>query len=299
VNEWIELNRVNWDERAEPHAASLDYAVDRFLADPEFLSDVVRFDLPRLPRLPELRGRRGVHLQCHIGTDTLSLARLGASMTGLDFWGEALAQARLLAERAGADIAYVQATVDDAVAVLEPGAFDFVFTGVGALCWLPDIAAWARTVATLLRAGGELFVREGHPMLWAIDDARMDALVVGYPYFETVEPVVFDDPGTYVETEHEFAHTRSASWNHGLGEIVSALLGVGLRVTLLEEHRSVAWEALPAAWCATRRTSGAWGTPRTSCRSATRCAPSRRADVARLRSPLRAVSLSRRRRVRF
>jgi SAM-dependent methyltransferase len=241
MDEWTLLNRENWDERAAPHAASPDYAVDRFLEDPAFLSDVVRFDLPRLPHV---RGRRGLHLQCHIGTDTLSLARLGATMTGLDFSGEALAQARLLAERTGTDIRYVEATVDDATTVLEAGSFDFVFTGIGALCWLPDITTWARTVAALLAPGGELFLREGHPMLWAVDETQGDALVVHYPYFETAEPVVFDEPGTYVQSEHEFVHTRSASWNHGLGEIVTALLGAGMRLTMLEEHRSVPWEAL-------------------------------------------------------
>jgi SAM-dependent methyltransferase len=242
MEDWVELNRTNWDERAAPHAASPDYAVQRFVDDPAFLSDVVRFDLPRLP---DVRGRRGVHLQCHIGTDTLSLARLGATMSGLDFSGEAIAQARALAERTGTPIEYVQATVDDATTVLEPGAFDFVFTGIGALCWLPDVAAWARTVAALLRPGGELFIREGHPMLWTLDENRMDALAVRYPYFETPEPIVFDEPGTYVESEHVFVHTRSASWAHGLGETVTALLAAGLRLTLLEEHRTVPWEALP------------------------------------------------------
>lgn len=253
MDDWIELNRASWDERAEPHAASADYAIDRFLADPGFLSHVVRFDLPRLP---DLRGRRALHLQCHIGTDTLSLARLGATVTGLDFSGEAIAQARSLAERAGTPIDYVQATVDDAVAVLGTGAFDVVFTGIGALCWLPDVAAWARTVSALLTPGGELFLREGHPMLWSIDETQGDSLVVAYPYFETAEPTVFDEPGTYVETEHEFAHTRSASWNHGLGEIVSALLSAGLRLTMLEEHRSVPWEALWGRM--TRGDDGEW-----------------------------------------
>lgn len=242
MSDWIELNRANWDERAAPHAASPDYAVERFMSDPAFLSAVVRFDLPRLP---ELQGRRGIHLQCHIGTDTLSLARLGATMTGLDFSAAAIAQAEALAARTGTDITYVRSTVEDALAVLPPGSFDVVYTGIGAICWLPDIAAWARTVAALLEPGGELFIREGHPVLWTLDETRMDALTVRYPYFETVEPVVFDEPGTYVASEHEFVHTRSASWNHGLGEIVTAVLAAGMRVMALEEHRSVPWEALP------------------------------------------------------
>lgn len=242
IEDWVELNRAMWDERALPHAASPDYAVQRFVDEPDFLSDVVRFDLPRLP---DLRGRRGVHLQCHIGTDTLSLARLGARMSGLDFSGESITQARQLAERTGTDIPYVQATVDRATELLGEGSFDFVFTGIGALCWLPDVAAWARTVAALLQPGGELFLRDGHPMLWAIDETRADALTVRYPYFETADPTVFDEPGTYVESDHEFVHTRSAGWNHGLGETVAAVLAAGMRLTLLEEHRSVPWMALP------------------------------------------------------
>ncbi len=230
VDDWVELNRASWDERAVPHAASADYAVQRFLDEPDFLSDVVRFDLPRLP---DVRGRRGVHLQCHIGTDTLSLARLGATMTGLDFSGAAIAQARRLAERTRTDIEYVQATVDRATEVLPVGAFDFVFTGIGALCWLSDVADWARTVAALLRPGGEIFIREGHPMLWAIDETRADALTVGYPYFETADPVVFDEPGTYVVSDHEFVHTSSAGLNHGLGETVAARIGKEIRPSSL------------------------------------------------------------------
>src|SRR5687768_10799503 len=134
------VNRANWDERAAAHAASPDYAVDRFAADPDFLSDVVRFDLPRLG---DVTGLRGVHLQCHIGTDTLSLHRLGARMTGLDFSGAALLQARGLAERTGAAVDFVEADLYAAPDVLERGAFDLVYTGIGALCWLPDIRRWA------------------------------------------------------------------------------------------------------------------------------------------------------------
>ena len=239
---WYALNLENWNERAAPHAASGDYGVERFVADPSFLSDVVRFDLPRLPPLD---GLDGLHLQCHIGTDTLSLARLGARMSGLDFSPAAIEQAGLLAERTATDIRYVQARVDQALDVLPAGAFDFVFTGVGAICWLPSIADWAATVAQLLKPGGRLFLREGHPMLLAIDEQITDRLAVRYPYFETVEPEVFDEPGTYVTTDHVFQSTRSASWNHGLGELITALHTAGMRIELFEEHRSVPWQALP------------------------------------------------------
>jgi len=243
VEDYAEINRANWDERAPAHAASPDYAADRFASDPAHLSEVVRFDLPLLG---DVGGLRGVHLQCHIGTDTISLARLGASMTGLDFSNASLTQARRIAGLAGADVRFVQAEVYDALTVLEPASFDLVYTGIGALGWLPDIARWAAVVAGLLRPGGRLFIREGHPMLWALEDSRPDGLlVVEYPYFEREEPMVFDEGGTYVETDAVFTHNRTHEWNHGLGEIMTALMTAGMDVTGFAEHDSVPWEALP------------------------------------------------------
>ncbi len=237
------LNLANWDERAPAHAASPGYALQRFRDEPDFLSKVVRFDRPLLG---DITGLRGLHLQCHIGTDTLSLHRLGARMSGLDFSGAALAEARSLAESVGADIDYVQADAYAAVEQFGTERFDLLYTGVGALCWLPDVARWARLVADLLVPGGRLFIREGHPMLWSIEDPRPDhLLVVDYAYFETEQPVVYEEEGTYVPTEVEFTHNRTASWNHGIGEIITAVLDAGLRLTGFVEHRSVPWEALP------------------------------------------------------
>jgi SAM-dependent methyltransferase len=177
---YLDLNRANWDDRASAHAASPDYDFERFVADPDFLSEVVRFDLPLLG---DVRGLRGVHLQCHIGTDTISLARLGATMTGLDFSGASIAEAKRLSSLAGPAMALVESNVYDALDVLEPAGFDLVYTGVGALCWLPDVRRWAAVVAGLLRPGGRLFIREGHPMLWALDESHTDQLVVDFPYF--------------------------------------------------------------------------------------------------------------------
>jgi SAM-dependent methyltransferase len=243
VEDYAELNRASWDERAPAHAASRDYEVDRFATDPGHLSEVVRFDLPLLG---DIGGLRGVHLQCHIGTDTVSLARLGADMTGLDFSPASLTEARRIAGLAGAGVRFVEAEVYDAAGALGPEPFDLVYTGIGALCWLPDIARWARVVAGLLRPGGRLFIREGHPMLWALDDVRPDGLLaVEYPYFERAEPSVFDEGGTYVETEVVFTHNRTHEWNHGLGEIVTALMSAGMGLTGLVEHDSVPWDALP------------------------------------------------------
>ena len=236
------VNRVNWDERVPVHVASEFYAVDQLAADPTALTSVVRFDVPRLG---DINGQRGVHLQCHIGTDTVSLARLGARMTGLDFSGAAITAAGRLAAQAGVDADFVEADIYAAVDVLGAARFDLVYTGIGALCWLPEIRRWAAVVAALLAPGGRLFLREGHPVLWTIDERHTDRLVIGYPYFETREPIVFEDPTTYVEGDARLEHAVTHSWNHGMGEIVSALLDEGLVLTQLVEHDTVPWEALP------------------------------------------------------
>ncbi len=245
--ESFDVNRRNWDERAGIHVASPDYAVEQFRRDPAYLSGVVRFDLPRLG---DIAGLRMVHLQCHIGTDTLSLARLGAQVTGLDFSPESLKQARALA---GDAVTFVEADVYSAPDVLGRERFDLVYTGIGALCWLPDIRRWAQVVRDLLVPGGRLFIREGHPVLWALDLDDPRHLRIEYPYFETAEPVVDSVEQTYVATDRSVQNATTHSWNHGLGEIVSALLDAGFTLTRLDEHRTVPWNALGGQMIADER----------------------------------------------
>jgi SAM-dependent methyltransferase len=220
------------------------YALDRY-AHPDHLSDTVRFDQPRLG---DIDGHTAVHLQCHIGTDTISLARLGARMTGLDLSPQSLEEARKLAP----DIDFHEADVYEAPAVLGTNRFDLVYTGIGALCWLPDIARWARVVADLLKPGGRLFIREAHPMLMALgDDLRPH-----YPYFETEEPIVEEDEGTYTGDDTVFSNRLTHSWDHGLAETITGLLDAGMRLTALAEHDSVPWNALPGHM--TRDEQGEW-----------------------------------------
>lgn len=234
------INHANWQERVPLHAASTEYGLENFRRDPTHLSDVVRFDLPRLG---DITGLDVVHLQCHIGTDTLSLARLGAHVTGLDFSDAAIEVARSLSAEAGPPVDYVESDVYDAPTVLGTACFDRVYTGIGALCWLPDIRRWARVVADLLRPGGELFIREGHPMLWAADDPRPDGLIViEYPYFES-EGTPFSDTQTYVEHEVPMISTDIISFNHGLSEIFNALWSADMTITMFDEHDTIPWKA--------------------------------------------------------
>lgn len=255
-SDYLAVNRANWDSRAPLHAKG--YGIDRLLADPSALSEVVAFDRARLG---DLSGLDVVHLQCHIGTDTLSLARLGGQLVGVDLSPASLAEARDLAERAGAPIEYVEADVYSAPQALRR-QFDLVYTGIGAICWLPSIERWAQTVAALLRPGGRLFIRDGHPVLNALlgmvvaeehPDRAQQPWVSGpgeatpaleLPYFEQSVPLVWEDAATYA-SDQPVGSPLQVEWNHGIGEIVSAVLASGLELTGLVEHDSVPWEALP------------------------------------------------------
>lgn len=241
--ESFDVNRRNWDERVPLHADSDSYGLAQFRSDPHHLSNVVKFDAERLGPID---GLNVVHLQCHIGTDTVSLASLGAAhVTGLDFSPPAVDVARQLALDLGLPVEIVESDCYAAADILGQGRFDLAYTGIGALCWLPDIDRWAKVVADLLVPGGRLFVREGHPVLWSLDYEVPDALVIAHSYFETRDPIIDDEDTTYAETETRLLNTVTHSWNHGLAEIITALMRHGLQLTALVEHMSVPWAALP------------------------------------------------------
>ncbi len=122
--------------------------------------------------------------------------------------------------------------------------FDIVYTGVGAINWLPDIAGWARVVRGFVAPGGTFYIREGHPSLWSLDWDVTDRLVIRFPYFEIDDPVEWDEDATYAGSG-TVASTRTYEWNHGIGEIFGALTGAGLRVLRLDEHRELEWQGHP------------------------------------------------------
>lgn len=258
VEDYLAVNAANWDARAEVHSGPGGYRLELF-DEPDWISQVVRFDRPRLG---EVRGLEGLHLQCHLGTDTVSLARLGARMTGLDLSRRSVEIAREVAARAGTDVRFVQADVYSAPEALGGRTFDLVYTGIGALCWLPDIRRWGQTVARLLRPGGRLFVRDEHPVLFSVlgmvvrdhhPDRDQQGWVSGpaeatpaleLPYWETPEGLTWSDEVSYAG-EGTVSSPVSREWNHALSEIVMAVLDAGLRLELLTEHDSVPWDALP------------------------------------------------------
>ena len=202
------------------------------------------------PLLGDITGLSCVHLQCHIGTDTLCLARLGAaSVIGLDFSPGSLIEAQRLADatagNGGEKLKFVEASVFESLQKLDKASFDLVFTGIGALCWLHDIRDWAKVVSDLLKPGGRLFLREVHPITWTVDDKPRNELVIKFPYFKNNELRIFDNARTYVDSEgKELNATKSVQFNHGLGEIIQALLDEGMRISGLVEHQSVPYEAV-------------------------------------------------------
>jgi 2-polyprenyl-3-methyl-5-hydroxy-6-metoxy-1,4-benzoquinol methylase len=241
----IAANKANWDERVPSHLVA--YGVEEFIADKSRISDVVLDDLALLtPHLPSRSpaGLKLLHLQCHIGLDTLSWARLGATVTGIDFSPASIAAAQDIATRADLPGTFICSEVDHAASASQD-RFDIIYTGIGALYWLPDLTRWAQVIAELLAPGGSFYVRDAHPMLNSLDDERSDgALVINRPYFPG-HPLRYDTGTTYADANVRLSHTTTYEWQHSLSEIVQSLLDAGLILTSLAEHQTIPWQALP------------------------------------------------------
>lgn len=197
------------------------------------------------PLLGDVAGLALAHLQCHIGTDSISLARLGARVTGLDHSAPAVDAARDLSRRSATPADFVVGDVYEAPQLLGR-RFSVVHTSVGVLNRLDDIDRWAAAVARLLVAGGRLYLRDMHPSLWPWEGAGGQPALT-YPYVTPrEEPLTTDEQQTYVEGDSSsITHTRQHEWNHPLPEVVTALAGAGLRIDRLAEHDGLDWPALP------------------------------------------------------
>ena len=242
MDEFLEANRRNWDDRVGVHLGPDGYSVEELIANPEHITDVVRFDSEQLGSVD---GLRLLHSQCHIGTDTLSWARLGAQVTGFDFSPKAVAAARSIADRAGIEATFIESEVASASSNVD-GEFDLVYTSVGAICWLPELETWASQLSSLLVPGGRFYIRDSHPILLGLDDDRPDGLMVPkYPYFRVDDPVHFSDEHSYLGSLPLTA-TDTYEWSHPISDIVNALLGTGLVLDRLDEHRHLDWKFLPS-----------------------------------------------------
>jgi SAM-dependent methyltransferase len=236
-------NRRLWDAWTAIHTTGPFYDVQRFRDDP---ADV-RIEPWEREEVGSVEGKTLLHVQCHFGLDTLSWARLGAAhVTGVDFSEPAIAFATELAAETGlADRSrFVVSDVYDLPGPLAGETFDIVYTGRGALGWLPDLAPWARAVASFVRPGGIFYVHEGHPVMWALDDdaQQVSALRLGYDYWGG-ETLSFPVEGSYADPTADVDAEVEHGWNHSLGEVVTLLAEQGLRVELLDEKRELGWPA--------------------------------------------------------
>jgi SAM-dependent methyltransferase len=241
--DWRAANRANWDERVAVHLApGSSYDPAPLRAGHGRLDAILEAELGPVARV------RVLQLQCHLGRETLALAQRGAAaVVGLDFSGAAIAEARRMAAELGlADRArFVEADLYDAPAALPgPASFDLVLVTWGAVCWLPDIAGWARVVAHFLRpGGGRLHLAEGHPAALVLGDAAEtpDGRPGWFaPYFGR-EAVVVDDPTDYANPTARLVHARTTTWLHPLADVVGALRTAGLALDWLHEHPRVPW----------------------------------------------------------
>jgi SAM-dependent methyltransferase len=236
----IEVNRRNWNERAAIHARDTtgDYMLDRFRAGEDALHAI------KAAELGDIAGKRVLHLQCHIGRDTLCLVRRGAVATGLDFSAVALEVAQGLSAETGLKADFVQGTVDEAPR-LTPGPFDLVFTTWGTICWLPDVALWARTIAAVLAPGGELYFADAHPGFLPFEE-EAGKLVPTYDFQTPADrPLSFSNPTTYTADPTIMVHQATREWIHSLSAIFTALIDAGLTISMFHEHEVLPWRGLP------------------------------------------------------
>lgn len=231
-----EINRQSWDERVDAHFASPMY--QQHVRKLHSGSQCIEAEHVR--RMGDVTGKKLIHLQCHMGMETLSWARLGARVTGVDFSRPAIERANELAATLAIPAEFFCASVYDAPRLVT-ARFDIVFVSVGSICWLPDVDRWASVVATLLTPGGKLYMDEVHPFTEVLEDHPTEPLLVArHPYF-CADPLIFDEGGTYADKDATFEHNKAVTWVHPLSAVVNALIAHGLTIRALHESAKCVW----------------------------------------------------------
>jgi len=229
LERYYETNLRRWNELVGLHAESEEYDLEGFIAGKSSLHTV------ELEALGDVSGRSLLHLQCHFGLDTLSWARLGARVTGIDVSDSGIELARRIADRIGVDAEFVCCNVYDLPEHLE-GEFDIVYTSYGVLCWLHDINEWARLVSNYLKPGGTFFIAEFHPFMWVFDYEHESELRVRYRYWPEEEPEYYESDGSYAAPDAVLENRGTYNWPHPLSEVVNALITAGLTIRELGEY---------------------------------------------------------------
>ena len=221
---YLEINRNAWNQKTKVHLESEFYGMEAFMKGQSSLNDI------ELNLLGDVKGKTILHLQCHFGQDTLSLARMGASVTGVDLSDEAIETARQLNADLGFDARFICCNVYELPTVLDQ-TFDVVFTSYGTIGWLPDMDLWAGVVSRFLKPGGQFVFVEFHPVVWMFDD---DFSKIGYRYFNS-GALLETETGTYAEPGADLVQDY-VSWNHGMAEVIQALINNGLQLSNFQEY---------------------------------------------------------------
>jgi len=236
---YTQANRRLWNAWTKIHERSQFYDLEGFKAGSSSLKSI------EIEELGSVDGKTMLHLQCHFGQDTLSWARLGAKVTGVDFSDEAIHLAQNLAEELKINARFICSDIYDLPDSLDE-KFDIVFTSYGVLAWLPDLTLWAEIISHYLKPGGNFYIVEIHPYADTLDDWETEPkLGIRYPYFKPAEPMIFDADTSYAEPDVK--HTEPITnyqWNHSLGEILNALIGVGLRIEFFHEFPMTVFQQL-------------------------------------------------------
>jgi ubiquinone/menaquinone biosynthesis C-methylase UbiE len=238
MRDFLDANRALWDEWTDIHRDSAFYDLEGFRRGG------IRIAEHEIEEIGPVEGRTLLHLQCHFGLDTLSWARLGATVTGVDFAPRAIALARALTDELELSARFIESDVYELPGVLDE-TFDIVYTSNGVLGWLPDIRRWGEIVARYVRPGGRAYVLEVHPVIQVFENegVKPGELRLTYPYWEHRNPLAFPVHGSYAEPGAHVTSETEYGWDHSLGEIVTALAAAGLRIEALREYPFLNWKA--------------------------------------------------------
>ena len=221
---YLAINQASWNNRVETHLNAAFYDLEGFLAGNTSLNEI------ELNLLRDLKGKNVLHLQCHFGQDTLSLARLGADVTGIDLSDKAIEAAKELAIKDESTASFICSDVYELPNHLEQ-QFDVVFTSYGTIGWLPDLDKWAQVISHFLKPNGQLVFVEFHPVVWMFDDQFEK---VAYNYFNTCA-IVETETGTYADKDAPIEQ-EYVMWNHSMSEVITSLLAHGLQIQSLKEY---------------------------------------------------------------
>jgi SAM-dependent methyltransferase len=224
---YFETNLKRWNELVEINAKSRSYDLEGFKSGKTSLFPI------EIEEVGDVEGKSLLHLQCHFGMDTLSWARLGAKVTGVDFSSKAISLAKELSNELNIPAKFIESNIYDIPKVLDK-KFDIVFTSYGTICWLPDMTNWAHIINNCLKPGGIFYIIDGHPFGFIIDE-KQEPFKVGFNYFSEGKPVFFEDEGAYADPSADLKNQGCYEWDHPMSEIINALINVKLELEFLHE----------------------------------------------------------------